>query len=108
MKARYVFISAPFTSNPAHNIHDVIEVADKLIDRGFIPFIPHLYITYDMVSPKHYECFMQLCVAWLLKCDAVIRLPGGSPGADREVLWAEEHKIPVFSSLQEFFHAARG
>ena len=32
-------------------------------------------------------------VAW---CDALIRLPGKSPGADREVEWAEELNKPVF------------
>jgi hypothetical protein len=38
---------------------------------------------------------------WLAKCDAVLRLPGASSGADREVEYAQKLGIPVFYSIEE-------
>jgi hypothetical protein len=37
----------------------------------------------------------------LQRCDAVLRLPGESRGADRDVAIAEARGIPVFTSLAE-------
>jgi hypothetical protein len=44
------------------------------------------------------------------RCDAVLRLPGESAGADREVEAAIWHGLPVFHSLQSVlrWHAIRG
>jgi hypothetical protein len=35
----------------------------------------------------------------LLKCDALLRMPGISVGADREVEFARAHGIPVFDDV---------
>jgi hypothetical protein len=37
----------------------------------------------------------------LAHCDAVLRLPGESKGADQDVAIARERGIPVYASLQE-------
>lgn len=39
---------------------------------------------------------------WLERCDAIIRLPGDSSGADAEVRRAEQLKLPVFPSVAAF------
>jgi hypothetical protein len=38
---------------------------------------------------------------WLELCDAVYRIEGASPGADREVRRAVEVGMPVYYSLEE-------
>jgi hypothetical protein len=38
---------------------------------------------------------------WLKCCDAVLRLPGESTGADREVALAKELGIPVYYSIAD-------
>jgi hypothetical protein len=37
----------------------------------------------------------------LQKCDAVLRLPGESRGADQDVAIARERNLPVYFSLDE-------
>ncbi|MEZ0110802.1 hypothetical protein ABH920_004817 [Catenulispora sp. EB89] len=41
----------------------------------------------------------------LAHCDAVLRLPGESRGADQDVAIARERGIPVYTSLEEIPHA---
>jgi hypothetical protein len=40
-------------------------------------------------------------MAWLAKCDCLLRLPGESKGADNEVFWAKKLGMPVYYSIQE-------
>jgi len=40
-----------------------------------------------------------------LKCNAVLRLPGESKGADAEVALAEENGIDVFYSIEDLIQA---
>jgi hypothetical protein len=42
----------------------------------------------------------------LQHCDAVLRLPGESRGADRDVAIAEQRGLPVYRSLEEIPDAA--
>jgi len=37
----------------------------------------------------------------LLRCDAVLRIPGASRGADQDVRLARERSLPVYSRLEE-------
>ncbi|PRY68438.1 hypothetical protein B0I08_104140 [Glaciihabitans tibetensis] len=37
----------------------------------------------------------------LARCDAVLRLPGTSKGADQDVAIARERGLPVYTSLEE-------
>ena len=54
-----------------------------------------------MVHPEDYETWMKLDFIWVESCDALLRLPGESPGADREVKHAITLGIPVFYSMDE-------
>ena len=70
---------------------------------------------WECFSPYHagaYERWMELDFEWLDCCQALIRLPGDSAGADREIDYAHSHGIPVFHSLENFLswastHAGR-
>jgi nucleoside 2-deoxyribosyltransferase len=100
---RYVYIAGPYTRpNPNHNVHATIKVADEVLAMGFIPYVPHLSHFWDTMSPHHYEDWMQLDFAWIARCDVLIRLPGESSGADREVEHAKRLEIPVFYGLEAF------
>jgi len=66
---------------------------------GHHPFVPHLF---DLVDPRDelgYERWMALDLDWLSRCDALVRLPGASPGADREVAAAGRLGIPVLDGV---------
>jgi hypothetical protein len=42
---------------------------------------------------------MKFSTEWLRKCDMLLRLPGKSAGADREVALAVELDIPIYLSF---------
>jgi hypothetical protein len=52
-----------------------------------------------MMFPHTYEFWTEIDLEWILRCDALLRLPGDSTGADAEIKFATEHNIPVFYSV---------
>ena len=98
----YIYIAAPYTKpDPVENTHKVIHVANHLVQMGFIPIVPHLSMLWHAITPKPYEFWLRYDLALLVKCDAVLRLSGESPGADAEVKEAIAMKKHIFYSLQE-------
>ncbi|MHA2094580.1 MAG: DUF7768 domain-containing protein [Candidatus Hodarchaeales archaeon] len=97
---KYVYVAGPYgKGDPVVNTRNAILVADKLSELGFVPFIPHLSLLWHMVSPHEVDFWYSYDNEWLKKCDALLRLPGESPGADAEVELAKSLGIPVFYSL---------
>jgi len=79
------------------HMRKAIDAADRLRAAGFAPFVPHLCFFWDLMgSGWSYEDWMAYDKAMLLKCDALLRLPGESHGADREVAWAQEAGISTY------------
>lgn len=74
-------------------------VADTLIDAGYAPFVPHLSHYQNDYYPRPYEAWMEVDLAWVQVTQAVLRLPGDSPGSDRETSCALHYNIPVFHSV---------
>lgn len=103
-----VYVSAPYTHPcPDANTQAAIKAGHALLDAGFVPFVPHLWHFMELQRSRPYEEWMHLDFAWLEQCDVVLRLPGVSPGADREVAWAERRGIRVFQSLEELVDCRR-
>jgi hypothetical protein len=105
-----VYIALPYgrrrgnsVSECEANVKIAIEVARQLILRGHIPFIPHLYhyVHTDWDLTPHEDEWLKICKAWIPFCDALLRPPGDSWGADREVEEAIIHNVAVFYSLEE-------
>lgn len=96
-----VFISSPYTGNEEENVHIQQECANVLINLGYCPFIPLLYHYQEAKYPQPYEVWLDLCKAWISSCSIVLRLPGNSSGADREVAHAQKLGIPVVYSIEE-------
>jgi len=102
MSKKIVYIAAPYTNGDvAENVRKVITVADKLVELGYLPFVPHLTHFWHIISPKPKEFWLELDLAFLPFCDYLLRLPGESSGADNEVLRAMELHIPVCFNLME-------
>lgn len=96
-----IYIAAPYTSSPKENVRKALKAADTLWERGYIPFIPHLFHQWHGLSPKPYEQWMEMGAAFLERCDAVLRLEGESPGADKEVKMAQELDMLVYFGLDD-------
>jgi hypothetical protein len=92
-----IYVAGPYSADPAVCTQAAIVVADLVIEAGHEPFIPHLYYHVEKFRSRHYEVWMKIDLAFLGVCDLVVRMPGHSPGADREVEAAERLNIPVMS-----------
>ena len=97
-----VFISSPYTiGDVALNVRIQLDVSDKLLSLGYIPYTPLLSHFQHMVNPRSYEDWLKLDFEWLKVCDCVLKLLGESKGADKETELAKQLGIPVFYSIQE-------
>lgn len=96
---RRVYVAGAFSGDIDTNCAAAIDCADLLVGLGFAPFVPHLYRAWDARHPRPYEEWMRLCFVEVERCDALYRMPGASPGADREVAHAMAHGVPVYHSI---------
>lgn len=101
MNKKLIYIAAPYTSNPEENVKKALEAADIVFECGYIPYVPHLSHHWHSLSPKSYEQWMEMGQAVVERCDGVLRLPGRSPGADREVHYAILLGKPVYYGLED-------
>lgn len=96
-----VYLAGPYSKpDPVQNVNRVIQLADLVLD-VCVPVIPHLTLTWHLVSPKPYEQWLELDLAVMRRCDVVFRFEGESSGADAEVADARAHGIPVVFSVYE-------
>jgi len=95
-----VYIASPYTiGDVAVNVKKQLDTANILIDHGFAPFVPLYSHFQHMAHPQPYEKWTELDNVWLLQCQAVLRLPGESKGADAEVALATQNNIPIFYDI---------
>lgn len=98
-----VYIACPITAgNRNHNYSQSIEAERELMLAGFAPQNP----AHSMVLPFAWQpdfphsMWLECCYPLIAKCDAVLRLPGYSVGADAEVKFATENGVPVFYDIE--------
>ena len=102
MRPLRVYVAAPYTADPEACTARAIEVGCELLDAGQAPFVPHLSHFWEtLYGSRPYEDWLRIDLAWLAVADVVLRLPGESPGADREVAEAHRLGIPVVHSIAE-------
>lgn len=100
-----IYVAGPYSANPEECTYKAMAAADQLLRLGFASFLPHLTLWWEPRYPRHYETWMAWDFAWLAQCEALLRLPGHSPGADREVVFATEHGIPVYASIADLLRS---
>lgn len=94
-----VYIASPYTIGDTElNVRTQIDVADKLMNVGFAPFVPLFSHFQQLIHPRPYQDWMDIDLEWVSNCDCVLRLKGESRGADEEVKHAQVLGIPVFFS----------
>ncbi len=102
-----IYISGPFTGDKEVNIRKAIDAADQILKAGMHPIVPHLNHYWDLIHQHPYADWHRWALFWVTECDALLRLPGRSLGADEEVDLAEQEGIPVFLSIQEVLYARK-
>lgn len=96
-KRPMVYVAGPMGPNDEGRVDRVragIAVGEKLMNLGLTPVGAHIlhYWGYD----HSYEEWMEYDFQLIARCDALYRMEGASPGADREVAFALGRGIPVY------------
>jgi hypothetical protein len=101
-----VYIASPYTiGDVAVNVKKQIDVASILMDYGYAPFVPTLAHFQHLMYPRPYQDWLRCDVEWVKCCNALLRLPGTSKGADAEVAVAMDNGLPVFYSIMDLVDA---
>lgn len=102
-----VYVAGPYTKGSVvANVRKAIEVGNQLAEMGYVPFIPHLNHFWNLLFSHEYEFWLNYDLEWVAICNAILRMPGESNGADREVVLADSKNIPIFfdvESLHRYF-----
>jgi hypothetical protein len=116
-----ILIAGPYASGTdgdparmAKNLKRLEEAAWPIFSAGHIPMIGEWVALPVLESagasgpddPLAAEVMYPTAERLLQHCDAVLRLPGESRGADQDVAIAEARGIPVYRSLDEIPRAA--
>ena len=101
-----VYIAGPLTTSGdiALNMRAAITAAEGILDRGHLPYIPHLTFFWHFASPHPYDYWIKLDKRWLMECDALLRLPGESRGTEIEVSLAARMGLSIYHSVEELHH----
>jgi hypothetical protein len=102
-----IFISSPYINGG--NALQQTMVIHTLIARGYATLTSSLSRYADLVDPCPYEEWLTSCLAWVARCDALVRLKPDVPsaGADSEVAEAERLGLPVFLGIDDVPHAVQ-
>jgi hypothetical protein len=99
---KIIYIASPYTlGDVAINVRESFLVADQLARNGYLPFPPLFSHFWHFLVPHKKEFWMSLDFEWIKRCDAVLRIPGPSTGADEEEKFAINNRIPVFYSISD-------
>lgn len=102
LSRRRVYVAGPYSNGDvAVNVRKAIDAGNRLAEAGAIAFIPHLTHFWHLLHPHGWQFWIDQDREWLRVCDAVVRLPGPSTGADLETMEAECRDIPVFCDVDE-------
>lgn len=111
-----VYVAGPITKGLImENMRQAHAAGVLLVQKGFSVFVPHASCFWGHqvtecgtgvapgaeVDGVHYETWMEMDFAVIRKCSMLLRLPGESAGADREVEYAQQIGVPVFHSIEE-------
>ncbi len=104
-----VYVAAPFSDGDSQdeatkerNTEAAIDAAETLALAGHDPYVPHLTLWWGRRHPHSWAWWMERVTVWLRVCDAMVRLPGKSKGADQEEVIARCLPIPVYNSVEAF------
>jgi hypothetical protein len=101
-----VFVAGPYTGGDvAVNVKNAVDAATLLLAGGYTPFVPHLFHFWHLLSPQPYATWTKMDFEWLAECEALVRIPGDSPGAEAEMVRAVGLGIPVYLGVEAFLSA---
>jgi hypothetical protein len=103
-----VYIAGPYSADPVAGTRRAIGAGIALWQTGLVtPLIPHLSLLADLVHPMPVDEWYRYDLELLDRCDALLRLPGDSIGADLEARHAARRDLIVFHAFDDVVNWAR-
>jgi len=97
-----VYISGPITlGDKACNLDQANKAHLELMRRRYAVMNPILTMMIPGAVDIPHQDWLDSDFAWIEHAHAVLRLPGVSDGADKEVAFAKSRGIPVFTSIEQ-------
>ena len=97
-----VYVSGPYThGDRATNVLTALLAGRQIELAGHSAHVPHYGYFMDQIVAREYEAWMTVDLRMLQHCHWFLRLPGHSPGADREHERAKVLGLRIFLSLEE-------
>lgn len=98
-----VYISGAITGRPTEEYKTQFNEAERrLWDEGYETINP---AKLDLICPDTFEHgdYMDICMVFLKKCDAIYMLPGWqkSAGAQEEIHWAAMHNMDLMGDVMK-------
>lgn len=100
--SKHIYVACPITvGDQMLNIKRGLDAATRLLESGYVPFVPVLTCFWHLNNPQHYETWMSYDFKWIAKCDGILALAMEceSKGRDREIAYAKEIGLPVFYNI---------
>lgn len=105
MEPFLIYVSGPLSADTPEErkIHynRAMRAGHRIIDRGHFPIIPHALSSFqewceeNIGGTPDYELYMAWDFAMIKRCSGLLYL-APSPGADRELAYAEELGLPIW------------
>lgn len=98
-----VYVAGPYSKpDPVENTRRAVAIGSYLLDTGLVvPYVPHLSMFWHYLTPRPYSDWLALDLDMIAHCQALLRLPGDSPGADAEVDLAMKLNLPIFHEVTD-------
>jgi len=97
-----IYVAGPYTKGePIINVRKAIMVADAIMERGAIAYVPHLCHFWHFMFPHDYDFWIDHGLEMLTRCDALYRISGYSKGAELETSHALTIGIPLFDEMSD-------
>ena len=102
MKSNLIYVAGPMRKGiMSDNVRTGTEVCDNLLDMGYLVINPFLSHFHDMIFPHDFKWWIEKDLRYIKQCRVLLRLSGESEGADMEVAFAIQNKIPVVYAIEE-------
>lgn len=91
-----IYVAGPITNDPWGCVKRATEIADSFNLHGVDAYLPQLSVLHEMVDSQPYEYWISHGLNMVSRCDGLYRMPGESPGAEKEVAFAKKLNLPCF------------
>lgn len=109
-EVKYIYVAGELTGDGTpndkieqvmeHNREKVLGVAENLLSKGYVPFVPHLAIEWEKMFSHDPKVWLQYDIMILKRMDALL-VTSESSGVEQEIDFCREHGIPVLYSVDE-------